>query len=682
MSLPAGGLAPDATIDDAPAPRARAAAGGPPVALERGDPRLLTVAAVAAGGLVGLALALGAGVVGLAALPAILRVGGVAVVLFGLCGYAPARALVRGELGAHRALLVLPLGAALSSLALAGLGILHVPLKVSLAIVIAVATLGAGLSLRRTVPPTAIAAGERSSLIRIALPLMLAAIVGLISLLPSFRAGFPTVPGQNGDAILVVGSAVLLEHAPPTATRPDLPINHVPLEWRSKYPIYYALAAVSTLAGVDPIRAFATLSAVMLALSALGLFLFARYLLRAPPWLALLAVFLLPLDRIVVYVTIHPFYNELWGQFALPLMLLSGWRYLTSPDRRGAVLFASFTLLGLLAYPLLLPFPALFLVVRAVELWRKRRAAGRRPGWISALALPTLPRWVWVPAIAAAVPVALVLGRGFLEKTGSALAVLAPWTSLAGWAGGQLPYLPLPYFLGMPGSNLVDYLGAGAVALLAWRGLIRLPADVRRPVAAMVAVTALIGLYFRLRPDGQLFYFKDLAFLGPYVLLLALVELAALAAVPRLRSAALGLAGCAAALVIVPLSAAREIDVTYPQVNPWVLQIRAWDHELPRGASVRIDVRPSGWQLWAAYMLVDHRRSALNPMGGLFPHPPQGRKADYVISETSQPRPGDALGAPLARNLQFTLWRMNPRVPGPDVSSRGLIDDVTHISIG
>ena len=135
----------------------------------------------------------------------------------------------------------------------------------------------------------------------------------------------------------------------------------------------------------------------------------------------------------------------------------------------------------------------------------------------------------------------------------------------------------------------------------------------------MVVITALIGIYFRLRTGGQLFFFKDLAFVGPYVLLLALIEVAFLAVSARRRSAILGLAGIAAAAVIVPASAAAEIDGTYEQASRSVLQLRTWDHELPRGASVRIDVGQSGWELWAMYMFADHPLSALNPLGGFSP---------------------------------------------------------------
>ncbi|MGI8428700.1 MAG: hypothetical protein ACR2OB_05215 [Solirubrobacteraceae bacterium] len=649
------------------------------------DPRLLAGLALVAACALGLTLGLLAGVVGVRAVPAVLRTAAVAIAFFALCGYGAARVLVRGEITVHRPLLVLPLGAAVSSLALAVLGVLHVPLKVSLAIVIAGA-LAASVRVHRTRRGTERTqpAGrtERTAIVRVLLPLALAGMVGLISLLPIFRAGYATIPGQNGDAILAVGTATLLQHAPPTATRTDLPINHVPFEWRSKYPIYYALAAIATLAGQDPIQAFATLSALMLALTALGFFLFARYMLRAPPWAALLALLIVPLDRIVMYVTIHPYYNELWGQFALPFMLLAGWRYLHAPGRASATLFALFGLLALLAYPLVIPFPAIFLVVYGWGVRRRARAAGQPVGWVSQLRLPR-PRarpWMWIPVAVIGIPVFAVLIRGFLEKTTGALGVIFPWTSLAGWHGSALPYLPWPRFIGMPESAWAG-VALILVCVLAWRGLTRVPDQVRRPLAAMVVVTALIGVYFRVRYGGELFFFKDLAFLGPFVLMLALVELCALAIEATAHRAVLGLSGLALALALVPASAAREIDQTYEQATSSVLGLRAWNRALPRSSSVRNDVRPGGYQLWVTYMFKDHPLSALDPLGGFFPHPAYGRKADYVIASTDEPRPPDATGPSLRHNAQFVLWRMNPSVPGPDVSSRYLRDDGASLSI-
>ena len=413
--------------------------------------------------MVGLVLALLAGVVGASAVPAVLRTGVVAVALYAVCGYTPAKLLVRRQLPDAWPLMVLPLGAVFSSIPLAVLGLLHVPLKLSLAIVITLAL----VAVIRFRPRGPRVKPNRARLEQMVIALLLAGMVALVSLIPIFRSGFATVPGQNGDAILVVGSATLVEHAPPTATRLDLPINRIPLQWRSKYPIYYALAAVSTLAGQTPIQAFATVSALMLALTALGLFLFARYALRAPPALALLTAFLVPLDRIVMYVTVHPYYNELWGQFTLPFILLSGWLYLTQPGRRNAVLFVCFVVLGLLAYPLMLPFPLFFLLAGGWVLWRRRDGS---PGWISGLRItrPRMSAWIWVPiAVVIAVPVGFVLVRGFFEKTLSALAVIAPWRSLAGWHGTALDFLPWPRFVGMPGSTWLDYVGLAVVCVLA-----------------------------------------------------------------------------------------------------------------------------------------------------------------------------------------------------------------------
>jgi hypothetical protein len=656
------------------------------------DPRVLAGLVFAAACAIALVLALHTGVVGVRAVPAVVRTAAVGIAFFALCGYPLACALVTGELREYRTLLVLPLGATGSSLALAVLGLLHVPLAVSLAAVIAAALIATVLVIRRARDATAAAddagtaaASGISRVLRIGLPIALAALVALISLLPSFRSGYASVPGQNGDAILVVGTAELLEHAPPTATRTDTPIPSIPLEWRSKYPIYYALAAISTLAGQDPIQAFPTVVALMLALAALGFFLFARVVLRAPLWLGLLVLFLLPLDRIAMYVTIHPYYNELWGQFTLPFVLLFGWRYLNEPDRRGAILFVLFAVLCLLAYPLIIPFPAVFLIACALVAWRRRRAERKPLRWISGLELPRPgPRsWLWIPIIVVAVPVVVVLGRGFIEKTVSALEVVAPGSSLVGWSGSALPFLPFPEFVGMPGSALVDLIGLAVVCLLAVVGLSRLRSEVRWPVGAMALTGALIGVYFRERFDGQLFFFKDLAFAGPYVLMLALVALAWLASSKAGRTAALGVVGIVAALIVIPAGAGREVDATYPQANQYVLQLRAWNRELPRGSSVLVDIYPSGWQLWASYMLVDHPLATPNPLDGIFPHPVIGYKADYLISLRIKPPPRYAVvGRPILKNAEYQLWRMNPSLKAPEVATRPLIYDLTHITLG
>jgi hypothetical protein len=606
-----------------------------------------------------------------------------------VCGWAPARHLIRGELALDRPLFVLPIGAALSSLELTLLGLLHVPLAVNVTIVIigsltAIAVTQARRK-RRTGEPDGYAIEApvrgRHLVARVTPPLAVALVVALVALLPIFRAGFATTPGQNPDVILVVGSAKLLQHAPPTARREQQPINHVPLVWRSKYPIYYELAAVSLLAGQDPNAAFPTLAAIVLALCAVGFFLLARYMLRAPPWIALAVLLLVGIDRIVLYVTVHPYYNELWASFTLPYILLLGWRYLTRPSRVSAAAFALFGVLGLVVYPLMLPFPAIFLAGYAWLLHRRRRAEGHSPEWIAALSLPR-PRkrpWLWLPIAILAIPVGAVLVRGVVEKLVTAGIALAPGGDLIDWRGG-VPYFPFGTYVGLPGGSALDYLGLLIVCALALVALQRLPSDVRRPLRWLVVVTALGGVYFRHRRYGELFDFRDLAFLGPILLMLAASELGWLIRSSRRAVAVAGAAGLAAAFIAVPAGSSREINATFDNASRSVLQLADWSRLVPRSASIRNDVPQIGLQLWGTYMLHDHPLSALHPLGGFYPHPPQGRKADYVLAMRTQSRPADAVGAPILTNSQFALWRINPAVPGPDVSRRGLIDDYTRIN--
>ncbi len=642
--------------------------------------------ALAAGGAaaaIALAEAFAARVAGVDAVPAVARTALAAVVLFGVAGWAPARLLVPPAWRAERPLFVLPLGAACASLALAALGLLHVPMKAALAIVLTAGIAGA-LLVRRAQGGNEPRARAPDWPVRIALPLFVAMLVALVSLLPVFRSGVATVHGQNGDAVIAVGVAELLKVAPPTAVREELPVDRMPIVWRSKVPIYSALAAVSTLAGQDPVAAFSTVMAVLYGLFALGMFLFARRALGFGPLAATAAAGLVALDRIAVYVAIHPYYNQLWGLFALPLVFLFGWHALAHPSRRGFAALGLLLALALFAYPLLLPFPAVFLAVAGWRVWRTRRAEGRPLGWLDALHLPGPRRRPvpWIVAGVVAVPVVAVLVRGVAEKALSAAAVLAPWTDLAGWSGDALPYLPFGRFVGVEGPVWLVVAGAAAIFAAAWVGLRAVRArELAVALGWVVAMGLLVGVYFYARGKGQLFYFKALAFTGPLVVALAVGGLAAGWSAARSRGAR---AAWTAAFVLLVLSLANgaraEIDETYDHATPAVLELRTWDRELPPGASVRIDVPPSGYQLWSWYMLASRPVCALDPLSGFFPHPPRGVKADFVLTRRGDRYPFGAIGGPVRANRTFRLYRLHPDVLGEDVSSRRLIYDQSRIT--
>jgi hypothetical protein len=218
---------------------------------------------------------------------------------------------------------------------------------------------------------------------------------------------------------------------------------------------------------------------------------------------------------------------------------------------------------------------------------------------------------------------------------------------------------------------------------VAW-GLRRAPRDAALAVAVVAAGALLFALDVRLRPTGELFHFRTVAFLAPILVTVALVGLADLVARQRGGAwrralpvgAAVGLAG------LLALEAKHELQGTFEQANADVRQLATWSRELPRQASIRVDLRPSTYQLWTYQMLGRHRLSATAPLRMFYPYPPFSRRADYVLVQNDQPDPVDAAPPPVLRNGMFRLYRMKPDTPGPDTSSRRLVEPITHVIIG
>nr|MDQ4042048.1 hypothetical protein [Actinomycetota bacterium] len=593
-----------------------------------------------------------------------LRAGAALVFLYFVAGFAPARLLAPAELRPWATLLALPVGAAVSAIALAALGIAHVPFTVALVLVLVAGAL-AGIAV---VWRADFSGPARASLgARVGWPLFVAVVVAVVALSPVWRTGFGTVVGQNGDVVLAVGSAELVKEAPPGAVRAELPVDRIPLVWRSKYPIFYPLAAASELSGLDTVAAFPFVTAAMLALAALGFFFLARVGMRAPPAAALAAMAAVGLSRLPVHVADHPFYNQLWALFALPFVLVAGIAFLRRPDRRSLGLLALFGAIGAFAYPLMLPFPALFL---AVGVWRERhRLPWGRPSPRAAL------------GALAGLALLAVLVRGIVEKSASAAVALSPWGDLSAWSGSALLYVPFHRAFGLPapgGTALVvlALLAAGAAAAYA---LSRAPRDVGVPLAVTVAAGLAFGIYFRHRTQAELFYFKTMGFVGPLGTMLVVLGLLDLAR-RRARGVAIGGAVALAAFAIaLAVNTRRELLGTHVYASRDVLALRDWSRGLPPGSTVRTDLPPGGHQLWSWYMLSDRRVCASSPLIGFFPYPPQSRRADYAITYAGR-RPADAVGPPVRRSPQFKLWRLR-RAPGPDVCSRRMIDSITEVHI-
>ncbi len=457
------------------------------------------------------------------------------------------------------------------------------------------------------------------------------------------------------------GTANFLTHAAPTGTDITQPIQRMPPTWQSKYPIYYAFAAVSTVSGLQSWQVLATLAAALLGMAAAGFFVVARHVFRIPAAWAVAAMALAGLDREALHTILNPYFNQTWGFFALPFTLALGW-WLVQPGMgrraRGAcaVLLAIFGLVLVFAYPLAAPIPAVPIAIFVVLEWRRKLRAGEptvRPrdlyrGRLSLLWLIPLVALLAVPAI------------GVGQKVYTAAEVLAPGHSLQSW-GGDLPgFIPFNYFVSLPSPVWLVPVVVVVFALAAL-GLARSPRSLAWGLGGLVAIGVLLAVYLRHRQYGYYFHFKLLAFIGPLVM--------AVAAVGAYRLRRWGLPLLAMLGVATAGSAIAELDATGYQLPPATIALSGWAASVPRGASIRLDMWPP-LQLWAAYFLHDRPLCSQLPLLNTdYPHVPVSRKADYIVATRDAGRPADAIGPALRENAGYRLYREKPGVSGPSACS-------------
>jgi hypothetical protein len=490
-------------------------------------------------------------------------------------------------------------------------------------------------------------------------PIYLAAAVAFIALVPMlFEIHYATVTGTGDDAHMAAGAANFLKHGYPTSVVPGLPLDRMPPLWRSKYPIYYAFAAVSSVSGLATWQVLAPLAAMLLAMAAVGIFLVARDVLGATPAIAVAAMGLAGLNRMALHTGLNPYFNQTWGYFALPFTLVLGW-WVVQPGlgraqrRRTLVLLLLFFIVLAFAYPLAAPIPLVPIVVFVWSEWRRRIKAGERT---------FRPRdlyhgrrsLVWLIPLCAllAVPVVAVVQKGV-----GAASVLAPGHSLIAWAGDMRSFIPFDYFLSLPNSVVGNLLFL-VILFLAIRGLARQPRALAWGLGGLLTLGLLLGAYLRHRPYGYYFHFKLLAFTGPLLVAVAAVGAGRLR---RVGPVLLGVLG-----VVTAASAYQEVKATGRQLDAATIQLSDWSKQLPRNASIRLDMRPAD-ELWTAYFLASHPVCSQLPLLATdYPHVTISRKADYILASLKVGTPADALGGPLKTNDFYRLFRENPATPGVD----------------
>ena len=580
-----------------------------------------------------------------------------AVALFAVCGFGLVRLLLPAELRVHELLWVLPVGACAAALELAVLGYLRVPLAANLAVVLtANVALGVFAVRRRGLPERPRVLGE------VAWPAWIALLVCCVALVPMFRAGFATVQGYGSDAHLAVGTAQFLKGHAPGQVAPEEPVDLVPLVWRSKPPIYYPLAAVSALSGLETWEVFAPLTGVLLALAALGFFLLGRAALGAGLAGAVVGMAAVGLDRVALQTTVHPYYNQLWGFFTLPFALLLAFWVARSRTRGSAALLAMFLAVGAFAYPLAVPIP---LIALAFLLWPERGRLRRLWGGRRSL--------LWM------VPLGLVLlipALGVLEKAISALGPVFDFDrSLRTWGGDLTGFVPEHQFVALPSTTLLLVLGPLFLVAIVWE-LRRQPRTLALALGGVLLFGALAAAWFRPRDFGWYFHFKALAFVGPLAVLLAVV------AVSRLRGRWLAPVALGACVLFAVQGARDEVVVTFDQTPRPITALHEVDELLPPGASVRLDMLPNQ-QLWAAYMLSGQPLCSREPLRNTsYPHVPISFRADYTLAHVvDEPHPPGAVGRPVWRNEWYALYKLRAGLPGPERCSQRMVQTITSVPL-
>lgn len=600
----------------------------------------------------------------------LLRVSLAAAGLAAVAGYGVVRLALAPALRRHELVWVLPVGACVAAVELTLLGFAFVPLDVSLGVVAAGGLATAAVAIRRR--DHAVLPRSPGATVW---PLYVAALLAAFVLIPLYHGGYPTVIGDGSDAHLAAGTAAFLQNHEPLTRAADAPVNKVPVVWRSKTPIYYALAGVASIAGVPTWEALSPMMAVVLALSLLGFFLAARELLGSNMLGALASMGLVGLDRMVVHTTVHPYYNQLWGFMTMAPALVLAWRLIDdrgrAPTRGTAALLVLFLAVGAFAYPLALPIPVVGLVVFYWVARRRRRETDEpMPPLLGPLrrrAEGRPPALRWLLGLLLVVPVV-----GVAEKLSTGFAVAVdPTRSLYGWGGDVDLYFPTEQFISIESSRLL-WIAGPLLAVGIILALRRAPRPVGWGLLAVLLLGAFGSWWFHQRVFGQYFDFKLLAYVGPLAVMAAAVGASRVPVVGWLAMLAFGITAFR--------GADTELAHTGNQLPPDVRAVSRVVDIVGPGQSVRLDIDPP-LQIWVAYFLYQEPLCSQRPLFGTsYPHVAVSRKARYILADHLTFRPFDADGPPIATVGQFQLYRQRADVPGRDRCSQTRVQTIQGVA--
>ena len=451
--------------------------------------------------------------------------------------------------------------------------------------------------------------------------------------------------GDGSDAHLAVGTAEFLQHhGTRRASRPSEPVDQVPLVWRSKPPIYYALAGVvRSRAGAvrgdrgrrgdrarDGGDRLLSPSPVSCSVAGVGRGRVAMAVVGAGP------------DR-ALHTGMHPYFNQTWGYFALPFALVLGGLRWASERGAGSCCSRCSSSLRAFAYPLALPIPC--------SRGGRRRGKERRAPPADTAAGAALPRGPRAGSLIWLVPLALVplvpdrrrAGEGgHRGRRGCSTRAPRSGRGAATSRGGSRERgSSRRRRRGRARSRIVAaHRGRASV-----RGLRRVPRDVQ--LGRSGAVAAFGPVRRDLLPPAQAgWYFESRRSRSP-------------CRSGNRCARGWGWHGCAdhgpvirqRVLLLVGLTrATRAAQELLHDLRPAparaMLGVRQFDKRLPADASVRLDIEPWGTCSGCAYLLGGQPICSQRPLSTTqLPSRAVSRQADYVLVDgtwRSRSTPGAA----------------------------------------
>lgn len=525
------------------------------------------------------------------------------------------------------------------------------------------------------------------------LPFIMAAPALFFALYPEVMLGYLTVVSPNGDP---VGYSMYADHlmrnafGTPPAPGYDAPANQFLLFYYYRSAFAYLIAAVNSVLGLKGYQTFSVITALLLFLNALAVYVVCR-ISGLSSRVCNLAVFLVSINGYLLLAFFQGFGPQLMSLGLISMSSVFTYHALDRMDLKSVALASLFTSTLITAYPDAIAFAALpgFLFLFWFILKKKSGTAaliatGFKIAALSLLVNPVGTVWGYKT-------VRMWLGAGIgtvggnvpqMEKVGSAFGLRLS-ISMLDWVDGTA--------LGFMAARIavLDSIGMALIALICVFSVYFLYRNSReedRFIALFSLGAFLLTSFFYLKGSTYVFYKSMILVLNFFVILFSAGVVYALSG----RGAGLyggavylaALAGVAAFVTLNLLNSAALSHMFYQRRIAIVADTIALGGAgafLKKDDAVYIPPGVASHQLWEMYFLSPFARihwGASSPEDGGMVHPYQSRaaKGDYLLMRRDGSRPfNSAVYERAFKNRSYSLLKeMEPIISVIDGASSPL----------